>query len=286
MRKPSLFVLSVTLLAAAVTVRAQEQTNYTKYYVFEGTTLQVADDSSFYRTDRQWQVWLYQEGVHIPRYTAGLQYSRWGLIQGRSAESVTRRLKAAQSFEKAYLNFFGPGTWGQYTFFNVLGPIAIIDHAAEKNPAALDDRYHLDELCGRVNKLIARVQPSLENNESPGLTSSIKDYFDQIRDALQQVSKVYSQLAHPNPQAYFIRTKVAQTDRAVAMAGNNVPKITASLPSVKLPTSTAWMSHTEAAGNDGSIRVEVKQIGPSLSGQQTWSGGNGGMAGSMILTLV
>src|SRR5260370_29116146 len=139
MRTPSLSVLSVSLLAAAVSVRAQEQTNYIKYYVFDGTPLQVLDDASFYRTDQQWQVWLYQEGVHIPRYTAGLQYSRWGLIQGRSAESVKGRLKAAQDFEKAYFNFFGPGTWGRYTFFNALDPISITDQSMEKNPAALDE---------------------------------------------------------------------------------------------------------------------------------------------------
>src|SRR5712692_645650 len=286
MRKHSLFVLSVSLLAAVVTVRAPEQTNYTNYYVFNGTTLQVADDFSSYRTDRQWQVWLYQEGVHIPRYTAGLQYSRWGLIQGRSAESVKGRLKAAQSFEKAYLNFFGPGTWGRYTFFNALGPIAITDQAVETNRAAVDERYHLDELYDRVNKLIVRVQPSLENNESLGPTSSVKEYFDQIRDAWQQVSKLYSQLARPNPQVYFIRAKVAQTDRAVAQAENNVPKITATLPSVKLPTSTAWMSHTEAAGSDGTIRVEVTQIGPAVSVQRTWSGGDGGMGGAEIVAIV
>jgi hypothetical protein len=286
MRKPSLFVLSVSLLATVVTVRVQEQTKYTDYYVFNGTTLQVADDFSLYRTDRQWQVWLYDEGVHIPHYTAGLQYSRWGLIQGRSAESVTRRLKAAQSFERAYLNFFGPGTWGRYTFFNALGPIAITDQAVEKNPAALDERFHLDELSGRVDRLIAGVQPSLENNESAESTSSIKEYFDQIRDALQQVSRLYSQLARPSPQVYFIRTKVSQTDRAVALAGNNVPKITSILPNVKLPTSTAWMSHTEAAGSDGIIRVDVTQIGPAVSVQQTWSGGDGGMAGTVIITIV
>ncbi len=215
-----------------------------------------------------------------------MQYSRWGLIQGRSAEGVKGRLKAAQSFEKAYLNFFGPGTWGRYTFFNALGPIAITDQAVETNPAAVDERYHLDELYDRVNKLIVCVQPSLENNESLGPTSSVKEYFDQIRDALQQVSKLYSQLAHSNPQVYFIRTKVAQTDRAVALAGNNVPKITPILPSVKLPTSTAWMSHTEAAGSDGSIGVEVRQIGPAVSVQQTWSGGDGGMAGTVIITIV
>jgi hypothetical protein len=286
MRKPSLFVLSVSLLAAVVTVRAQEQTNYTDNHVFNGTALQVADDSSVDRIDRQWQVWLYQEGVHIPHYTAGLQYSRWGLIQGRSAESVERRLKAAQGFERAYLNFFGPGTWGRYTFFNALGPIAITDQAVEKNPAALDERFHLDQLSARVDRLIAGVQPSLENNESAGSTSPIKEYFDQIRDALQQVSRLYSQLAHPTPQVYFIRTKVAQTDSAVALAGTNVPKITAILPSVKLPTSTAWMSHTEAAGSDGSIRVEVTQTGPAVSVQQTWSGGDGGMAGTVIFTIV
>src|SRR6266480_7938825 len=106
MRKPSLFVLSVFLLALVATMHAQEQTDYTNYYVFNGTTLQVLDDASSYRTDQQWQVWLYQEGVRIPRYTAGLQYSRWGLIQGRSAQSVKGRLKAAQDFEKTYLNFF------------------------------------------------------------------------------------------------------------------------------------------------------------------------------------
>jgi hypothetical protein len=286
MRKPSLFVLSVSLLALVATVHAQEQTDYTNYYVFNGTTLQVVDEFSFYRTDQQWQVWLYQEGVHIPSYTAGLQYSRWGLIQGRSAESVKGRLKAAQDFEKAYLNFFGPGTWGRYTFFNALGPIAITDQSMEKNPAALDERYQLDGLYDRVNKLIVRVQPSLENNESQGPTSSVKEYFDQIRDALQQVSQLYSRLAQPNPRVYFIGTKVAQTDRAVVRAGNNVPKITATLPSVKLPTSNAWMSHTEVAGSDGTIRVEVTQVGSAVSVRQTWSGGDGGMTGTVIVTIV
>src|SRR5258708_14995547 len=72
MRKPSLFVLTVSLLALVVTVHAQEQTDHTNYYVFNGTTLQVADDFSFYRTDQQWQVCLYQDGAHTQRYTATL----------------------------------------------------------------------------------------------------------------------------------------------------------------------------------------------------------------------
>jgi len=282
----SLFVLSISVLALLATVHAQEQTDHTNYYVFDGTTLQVVDNFSFYRTDQQWQVWLYQEGVHVPSYSAGLQYSRWGLIQGRSVESVKRRLKAAQNFEKAYVNFFGPGTWGGYTFFNALGPIAITAQSMEKNPATLDDQYQFERLYDRVNSVIVRVQPSLENNESQGPTASVKEYFDQIRDALQQVSKLYSRLAQPSPQASFIKTKVAQTDRAIVLAGNNVPKITASLPSVKLPANNAWMSHTEAAGSDGTIRFELTQVGSGVSVRQTWTGGDGAMTGTVIVTIV
>jgi hypothetical protein len=69
MRKPSLFVRSVFLLALVVTVHAQEQTHYTNNYVFNGTTLQVLDDASSYRTGQQWQAWLYQEGVHRMSHT-------------------------------------------------------------------------------------------------------------------------------------------------------------------------------------------------------------------------
>jgi hypothetical protein len=34
------------------------------------------------------------------------------------------------------------------------------------------------------------------------------------------------------------------------------------------------------------IRVEVTQFGPAVSVQQTWSGGDGGMAGTVIVTIV
>ena len=283
MRKSSPFVLSLYLFAAAVSVRLQPQNTH---YVYDGTTLQVMDEDLAFANYRQWQVWLYQEGVRIPRYTAGLQYSRWGLIEGTSPEIVMKQLKASQNFEQAYVNFFGPGTWGRYTFFNPLGPIAVTDQAVEKNSVALEERYQLDGLHRRVSRLIVSVQPSLENNESEGPASPLKDYFDQIRDALEQACRVYSQLARVRPQLRFISGEIAQTQTVVAQAENNVPKITSSLPSVKLPTSTAWMTHTEAAGSDGTIRVEVMQIGPAVSVQQTWSGGDGGMAGTVIVTIV
>jgi hypothetical protein len=282
-RKSSSFVLSLCLFAAAVSARAQQQK---PHYVFDGTTLQVMEDDLAFAKYKQWQVWLYQEGVRIPRYTAGLQYSRWGLIEGRSSESIVKQLKASQNFERAYVNFFGLGTWGRYTFFNVLGPIAVTDQAVEKNSTALEERYQLEELHRRVSRLIVNAQPSLENNESEGPTSPVKNYFDQIRDALEQICKLYSQLARVRPQLRFISGEIAQTKTVVAQAENSVPKITSTLPSVKLPTSTSWMSHTERAGSDGTIQVEVREAGSAVSVQQTWTGGDGSMTGTVIVTII
>ena len=277
------FVLSLYLFAAAVSARGQQQNSHC---VYDGTVLQVMEDDLAFANYNQWQVWLYQEGVRIPRYTAGLQYSRWGVIEGRSPESVVKQLEASQSFEQAYVNFFGPGTWGRYTFFNPLGPIAVTDQAAEKDSTALDERYQLDGLHRRVSRLIVSVQPSLENNESEGPASPVKDYFDQIRYALEQVCKLYSRLARVRPQLRFISGEIAQTQTVVAQAENNVPKITSTLPSVKLPTSTSWMSHTERAGSEGTIQVAVTETGSAVSVQQTWAGGDGSVTGTVIVTTV
>lgn len=283
MRKFSPFVLCLYLFASALSARAQQQNTH---YVYDGTTLKVMEENLVFANYKQWQVWLYQEGVRIPRYTAGLQYSRWGLIDGTSPESVMKQLKASQNFEQAFVNFFGPGTWGRYTFFNPLGPIAVTDQVLEKNSAALDARYQLDGLHRRVRRLIVSVQPSLENNESEGPASPLKDYFDQIRDALERACKVYSQLARVRPQLRFIRGEIAQTQTVVAQAENNVPKITSTLPSVKLPTSTSWMSHAERAGSEGTIQVALTETGSAVSVQQTWTGGDGSMTGTAIVTII
>src|SRR5258708_5816430 len=45
-----------------------------------------------------------------PPHAVGLQYSRWGLIEGRSLESVIKKLREAQRFEEVYLSFFGRDT--------------------------------------------------------------------------------------------------------------------------------------------------------------------------------
>ena len=279
-RKASFFVLTLSLLAVIVSANAQQQDIR---YVYDGKSLRVTNDDPSYAKYTKWQVWLYEDGVRVPRFAAGLQYSRWGLIEGRSAESVIQQLEGAQKFEKAYVNFFGSVSWGRYSFFNPLGPIAV---TIEKEETAVEGRYQLDELRDRLNKLIANAQPSLENNESEGPASPHREYFDGIRHAAERVSSLYSRLARTANEGRFIKAEIIRTRRAVTQAENSLPKMTATLPSVKLPTSTSWMSHTERAGSDGTIQVEVRETGPAVSVRQTWTGGDGSMTGTVIETII
>jgi len=280
MRKVSLFVIVLSLSVTVASVEAQQRD---PNYLFDGKTHRTSNNNPTLLNHTRWQVWLYQEGVHIPHYSAGLQWSRWGLIEGSSAESVTKRLEDSQAFEKAYLKFFGPGTWGRFTFFNPVGPIAVTDQVLEDHPENL---YELYRLLDRVNKLITTVRPSLENNENDDLRSPVKEYFDQVKDSLVRISRLYSELSHNHPQLQFIANGIAQTKTEVTLIENNVPEITAVLPSVRLPASKAWMSCAQKAGRDGTIQLEVTEIGSGVSIQQTWTGGDGSMTGTVILTTI
>jgi hypothetical protein len=257
-------------------------------HLFDGETLHVPNDAEThtYAKYQRWQVWLYQSGVRIPHYAASPQYSSWGLMEGRSPERVMKELQDAQSFEEMYLRFFGGGTWGRYTFHNPLGSIAITGQAIENDATALEVWSQLDELRVRVNRLIASVQPSLKNNESEGPSSPHKEYFDHIRDALLQVNKLSCQLARAPSQVHYLSEELARTGKVVTQAEKDLPKIAASLPTVKLPLSMTWMLHTERAGSDGTIQVEVRQRGAGVWVQQTWTGGDGGMAGTVTVTTI
>ena len=283
MRKSSPIVLIAFLFALAVSAGAQQQS---PHYAYDGKTLQVVNEDLALADCERWQIWLYQEGVHIPRYTAGLQCSRWGLIEGNSVEDVIRQLQASQNFEAAHLKFFGSDAWGQYTFFNPIGPIEVTDRHFEDQPVALEQLYQLRWLHARVNTLIRAATPSLQNNQSQGPASPVEGYFVQIRDALQRVNKLHSQLSHDHPQLQFIEIGIVQAETQVRQAETNVPKITAVLPSVKLPMSKIWMSHGERAGSDGTVQVDVAETGSGVSVQQTWTGGDGSMTGTVIITMI
>jgi hypothetical protein len=293
---PLLFCLCSLVVAPGTRAQPRDENNKNAYYVFDGKTLEITNDNPVLAKPVRWQVWLYPGGARIPRPTAGLQYSRWGLIEETSAGRVLKRLEAAQRFEKAYLRFFGPDTWGRYTFLNSLGPVAVTEQPrdtrstetqfTETQPPGLEELYQLRRLDDRLEKLITVAQPSLENNESEGPDSPVKEYFDQIRDALQRVSRLSSQLARVHPQLQFIKLEIAKAPPEIAQAEKDAPKITAVLPSVKLPSSKTWMTQTENAGRDGIKEIAITEIGSGVSVQERWTGGDGSMTGTIILTTI
>jgi hypothetical protein len=177
-----------------------------------------------------------------------------------------------------------------------LGPIAVAEQPTETQstetqftetrPPDLEQLYQLRRLDDRLDRLISTAEPSLENNESEGRGSPAKGYFDQIRDALQQVSKLSSQLARVHPQLQFIKLGIAKAQPEITRAEKDTPKITAILPSVKLPSSKIWMSQTENAGRDGIKEIAITEIGSGVSVQESWTGGDGSMNGTVILTTI
>jgi hypothetical protein len=139
-----------------------------------------------------------------------------------------------------------------------------------------------------MNRLLATLQPSLENNSNnTGESQSpVKDYFEQVKNCLMQLARLYGLLGHFQPQLHLIDDGITRTRIAITEAENHIREIAAVLPRVKLPTSTAWMDHTEWAGSDGTIQVAVKEAGSGVSVQQTWKGGDGRMTGAVALTMI
>jgi hypothetical protein len=276
----NLVSLVFLILLELIAGRAQSQDIY---YVYDGATFQVLHENPANARYVHWQFWLYEQPVHIGNYTSGLPYSRWGLIEGWSAKSVVQQLEVFRGFEQAYLHFFGPGSWGRYTYRNSVGPVAITDQAFEIQSSAPISR---PDLSYRLQGIVNAVQPSLENNENKDPNSPVKEYCDHIRDLLKQTARLYSQLAKIHTQPHIINDEIVSIQTGVLQAEKDVPKITSVLPSVKLPTSGAWMSHTEWAGSDGTVQVAISETGSGITVEQSWTGGNGSMAGTFILTII
>jgi hypothetical protein len=46
------------------------------------------------------------------------------------------------------------------------------------------------------------------------------------------------------------------------------------------------VSHAEKAGSDGTVQVEVRETASGVSVHQTWTGGDGSMTGTVIVTVI
>jgi len=268
----------------AASVAAPQQGSYTSYYVCNGDALQVVNGDPDGANYAEWQVWLYPNSVRVPRSGSGLAYARWGAIQGPSARAVIKQLGAYQQFERAYTNFFGANTWGRSTFSYSVGPIAVAEQGQKDDPYGLHRK--IDLLNQRLEAVVAELRSSLVNgkgNEAPAL---VQQYFEQVRNSMQDVARFYDKLSRLPAERNYLGQILARLTPGVNQAESEIPKVTAILPTVKLPVSKDWMTHTESAGRDGTINVTVTEIGSSAWVEQSWTGGDGSMSGTKIITIV
>lgn len=253
------------------------------YYVSNGNTLQLVNADAAGSSYSEWQMWLYKYPVRTSKYTSGLAYVRWGVIQGASARSVIQQLDSYLQFERAYTNFFGENTWGRLTFAYSIGPIAIASQHEDDSSGLNSKIFFLNQ---RSQSAVFALRPSLVNGQPGDTTTSVRQYFDEVRDAMQGVARFYDKLSRRPTQYSYLTQELALLTPHVDQAESAVSKVTRMLPSVKLPSNKDWMSYSEVAGNEGTITHTVTEIGESAWVQESWTGGDGSMSGTNIITIV
>ena len=150
------------------------------YYVWDGRTLQTLHENvSRAPHYTQWEIWLYKRSE-----TTQTSSRQWGAIDGKSADEVMRKLKRSQDFEHQYERWC-QCDWGDDTFLNPEGPVAIIEPAFQKRPGVIEKLDEAREVYDWDSSgLLEKLAPLL-GKQSPwdSSHSALKEYIDHIKDA-------------------------------------------------------------------------------------------------------
>jgi hypothetical protein len=262
----------------------QQHASYPSYYVCKGDVLQPVDGDPTHADYGKWEVWLYSQSMRVSPSRLGLGYVRWGVIQGSSARAVMEQTAAYSQFELAYTSFFGTNTWGRFTFSFPVGPIAIPELGHGDDPYGLHSK--IDLLNYQLGSVVGELRPSLVNADHSEATASVQQYFEQVRRSMQEVARFYDKLSRLPAERNYLAQELALLTPGVSRAESAVPKVRAILPSVRLPVRKDWMTHTEAAGREGTVNVTVTEMVSSAWVRQNWTGGDGSMSGTEIVTII
>lgn len=269
----------------AASPRAQPHASYRSYYVCKGAVLQLVDGDPAAAGYAKWQVWLYSQRVRVSPSGLGLAHVRWGVVQGASAKEVMEQAGAYEQFEQAYRSFFGASAWGRFTFSYWVGPIAVPELGRGDDPDGLLSK--IDLLNFQLGSVVDELRPSLVNADySESIPPPVQQYLVQVRDSMQGLARFYDKLSRLPGEGNYLAQELALLTPGVNQAETVVPKVRAILPSVRLPVSKDWMTHTEAAGREGTVNVTITEMGSNAWVRQNWTGGDGSMSGTEIVTII
>lgn len=150
------------------------------FWVYDGvSTYWVEGDPDDYKA-KEWQIRLYKKSQ------AAGQGRWWGLTTGKYASAVMKELKGSQAFERKYEKWCGCD-WGESTFFNPQGPIAVVEKRPTKSQQLLGKATELYERIKTIRKLYYDTKG--ENpfiGVSPGLGDVIYGYGKNFEDVYRK----------------------------------------------------------------------------------------------------
>lgn len=147
------------------------------FWVYDGvSTNWVEGDPDDYKA-KEWQIRLFKKSQ------AAGQGRWWGLTTGKSASSVMKELKSSQAFERKYEKWCGCD-WGESTFFNPQGPIAVVEKSqTKKTQQLLGKATDLYEQIKTIRKIYYDTKGDYPFiGVSPGLGDVIYGYGKNFAD--------------------------------------------------------------------------------------------------------
>ena len=166
------------------------------YYVQDGGNLSYVKNgnSSTLQNVKEWQIWLYRKGEPASGN------NRWGSIWGKSAGDVTEKLKSSQQFELLYNKGCDVCKASKTTFFNRLGPIAVIDAKQRKRnipEKALEKIIEIQEKYDDIYQTYKTLNeyyfnpPEHGPNPFAGVGVVTQEYVDSFKDVFSKMSNLY-----------------------------------------------------------------------------------------------
>jgi hypothetical protein len=196
----------IILLAICALVVFEPYNGIAQTYTFDGRSLQRWQGNPQTLRVTEWQIWLYKRGQTV----GGADH--WGTISASSAAKVSAQLLSGQAFEQSYCKFFGHplNCESNMTYFNPLGPIAIMEPEKTVPQRILDDFTSLKESKEKLKQLMdlytdlqAAYNPySYKGDGEPfnpyeGVGTFVMDYGASLKaaaDRLKEASETLNRL--------------------------------------------------------------------------------------------
>ncbi len=187
----SSFLLSASLFAAHVSAYAD------RYFIQQDQagSVQEADGDLSQISAKEWHVRLYRNGAS----TVGP--SHWGLLKDRTAAGVMKKLKDSQDFQVRWAKWAGIDYRSEVsTYFNPLGPIAILRKPKPMTASAFATANRLFDIYDRLNAARRKIDEILakepkQPNPYSEVGKVLKEYAESLLATERRVHELEAKMS-------------------------------------------------------------------------------------------